>query len=68
MFFHLFYCEKTGSVMLVQPEEVLDALGFVGEGLWTVAQIHGPVQLLMRFYQVGRHGERIVEIGQGKLL
>ncbi len=45
--------EQPRRVPVVQLKKKLDAAGFIGKWLWTVAQIDGPVQLLVRFYKRG---------------
>lgn len=63
--------EQGGSEFLVEGEEVFDALAVVVEGLRTVAEVNGPVKRGVSFDERGRHGERVVEVGErgvGKLL
>ncbi len=60
--------KQPGGVPVVQVKKIFDAAGFVREGLRTVAQVDGAVQLPVRFHQVGRHGERVVEVGEGRLI
>lgn len=51
--------------LLIAGEQEGDPLGLGLEALNAVSCVHGAVELLMGLEQNGRHGERIVEIGQG---
>lgn len=58
--------KQPGGVPVLQLKEILYAAGFIGEGLRTVAQVDGAVQLPVRFHQVGRHGEGVPEVMERK--
>jgi hypothetical protein len=50
---------------LIEGEKEFDALAVVLEGFLAVATIHRAVEGLVGLEQHARHGERIVEVGQG---
>ncbi len=50
--------------MLVAGEEEFDALAVAGEGVVAIAAVHGAVEVLVGFEQVGRHGQRVVKVGE----
>lgn len=43
---------------------MFDALAVVVEGLRAIAEVHGAVKCSMGFDERGRHGERVVKIGE----
>src|SRR5207253_2296859 len=49
--------EEGGGELLVEGEQVLDALALAGEGLRAITQVHRPVQVGMGFDQGRRHGK-----------
>ena len=49
----------------VEAEEEFQAAELGGESGGAVALVHGPIQLAVGLGQGGRHGERVVEQGQG---
>ena len=54
-----------GGELFVQGEEVLDAVAVALEGLGAVTAAHGAVERGMGLGENGRHGQRIVKIGEG---
>ena len=60
-----FICRQQAGELLVALEQELNTLRIAGEGGFTVAGIHGAVEGLVGFDQRGRHGERVVEVGEG---
>jgi hypothetical protein len=62
----LFHGQQAGE-LLIALEQKLHALRVVGEGGLAVAGIHSAVDGLVGFDQCGRHGERIVEVGERTL-
>ena len=62
--------QKRGGEFFVESEKEFDALAFAVEGLRAVAMINGAVEVGVGFDEGGRHGERVVKIGEcgiGKL-
>lgn len=51
--------------LLVAHEQEGDPLGLGLEALDVIGRVHGAVELLMGRKEHGRHGERVVEVGQG---
>ncbi len=60
-----FLCRQQAGELLVALEQEFDPLCVAGEGGFAVADVHGAVEGLMGFDQCGRHGERVVEVGEG---
>lgn len=56
--------EERGGELFVEGEEVFDALTVVVEGLRTIAEFDGAVEFGVGFDERGRHGKRIVEVGE----
>ena len=63
----MFFRRQQAGELLVAFEQKLHSLCVVGEGGFAVAGIHGAVESLMGFDQCGRHGERVVEVGERAL-
>ena len=57
--------EEGGREFFVEGEEVFDALAVVVEGLRAIAEVDGAVEFGVGFDERGRHGQRIVEVGEG---
>ena len=57
--------EERGGEFFVEREEVFDALAVVVEGLRAIAEVDGAVEFGVGFDERGRHGQRIVEVGEG---
>ena len=47
---------------------MLDAFAVGGEGLAAVEAVNRAIQRLMRFAQIGRHGERVIQISECRAL
>jgi len=58
--------ERRGE-LLVEHEEVFDALAVVVERLRAVAEVNGEVEAGVGFDQRGRHCQRIVQVGQRRV-
>lgn len=56
--------KQARSILLIQSKEKLNSTQFSCKGFRAVALIYGFVQCLMRFYQIGRHGGGVVQIGK----
>jgi hypothetical protein len=52
---------------LVKSEEIFHALAVAFKWLRAIAEVNGAIQLRVGFNENRRHGERIVEIGQGRI-
>ena len=56
---------ERGGEFFVEGEEVFHARAVGGEGFAAVAAIHGPVERGVGGGEGGRHGERVVKVGEG---
>ena len=56
--------DQRGGELLVEGEEVFDAVPVAGERLGPVTAVHRAVQLLVRLEQRRGHRQWIVKIGQ----
>ena len=61
------YRRQQAGELLVALEQKLYALRVAAEHGFAVAGVHGVIQRLVRLHQCGRHGERVVEIGERTL-
>ena len=59
--------EQGHGEFFIEGEEVFDALAVVFERLRAVTAVHGAVEGGVGFDQRGRHGQRIVEVGQRRV-
>ena len=59
--------EEGGGEFFVEGEEVFDALAVVVERLGTVAEVNGAVEGSVGFDERGRHGQRIVKVGERRV-
>jgi len=55
--------QQAGELLVAFKQE-FHPLCVVGEGGFAVAGVYGAVEGLMGFDQRGRHGERVVEVGE----
>ena len=61
---HIRFGSQWDCNLLIEHEQVLDALALGGEPAAPVEPVHGAVERLMRPAQVRRHQVGIVEVGQ----
>ena len=61
------YARQQAGELPVAFEQEFNSLRIAGEGGFAVAGIHGAVEGLVGFDQCGRHGKRVVEIGERAL-
>lgn len=55
---------QRGRELFVQPKEMLKPPPLIRERLGAITPIHRPVEVAMRFRQVCRHRQRIIQIRQ----